>query len=152
MIVTFITVAWHILYFQTWCFPVQCLEGATDVHKYMPQMLDGLELSQWHPEVKHMRPCHCCLWGMVSHQHAFAAMPKNECKASSIRSSKRLHVTWNSWSHTLPGQMLQKERINSLRKGPVVSCCSLAHQSAYGMTALSWKPILGPLPSMRFIN
>ena len=36
------------------------LRMATDVHKYMPQTLDGLELSQWHPEMKHMRPCHCC--------------------------------------------------------------------------------------------
>ena len=53
----------------------KCPEGATDVHKYMPQTLDGQELSQWHPEVKHMRPCSCCLLGMKSCQFLYATMP-----------------------------------------------------------------------------
>ena len=45
---------------------VQCPEMATDVCKYMAQILDGLELSQWYPKVKHTRPCHCCLlWNGV---------------------------------------------------------------------------------------
>ena len=38
--------------FSTWCLSVQFPEGATDVHKYMPQTFDGLEFSQWHPVVK----------------------------------------------------------------------------------------------------
>ena len=59
----FVIVALHILYSQTWCLPVQCPEGVTNVHKDMPQTLDGLELFLWHLEVKHMRPCCCCLLG-----------------------------------------------------------------------------------------
>ena len=31
-------------------------------------------------------------------------------KVSFIRSSEMLHVTWNSWSHILHGQMLHQER------------------------------------------
>ena len=38
------------MYFWIWYLPVQSPKGATDVHKYMPQMLDRLELSQYHPE------------------------------------------------------------------------------------------------------
>ena len=33
------------LVFSGRMFPVQCPEGATDVHKFMPQTLDGLDLS-----------------------------------------------------------------------------------------------------------
>ena len=36
------------------------------MHKYMPQTLDGLKPSKWHSEVKHTRPCYCCLQGMES--------------------------------------------------------------------------------------
>ena len=52
------------------------------------------------------------LWllGVVSHQHVFVTLPGKWYKVSLVRSSKRLHVTWNSWSHILPGQMLQKEK------------------------------------------
>ena len=100
---------------------------ATDVYKFMPKTLDGLELS--------MRPCHCCLLGMVSCQLIFVTMPKKWYKVSFIISSKMLHITGNSWSHILPGQMLQKERSKKLRKRPVISCCSPEHQSADGMTA-----------------
>ena len=50
MIEIIATIMWNILYFETWCFPVQCPEWATDVHKYMPQILDELEFFQWHPE------------------------------------------------------------------------------------------------------
>ena len=67
MIIIFVILDWLILFFQTQCLPVQCPEGAAYVHKLMPQTLDGLELSLWHPE--HMRVCHYSLWGMVSHQH-----------------------------------------------------------------------------------
>ena len=52
-----------------------------------------------------------------------------------IRSSKILHVSWISWSHILPCQMLQKKILKSLRKGPGESCCSQEHQNPYGMTA-----------------
>ena len=52
------------------------LEGATNVHEYMPQTLDGLKHSQWHSEVKHMRPCNCCLLGMEFCQNAFVTMPR----------------------------------------------------------------------------
>ena len=45
MIEIFVIIAWHILYFQRQCLLVQCPKGATDVHKYMTQTLDGLELS-----------------------------------------------------------------------------------------------------------
>ena len=47
---------------------------------YMPQTLDGLKLSQWYPEVKHMRPCCCCSLGMVSHKPVYATMPKPEAQ------------------------------------------------------------------------
>ena len=70
----FVILACHIMYSQTHSLPAQYPEGVTDVHKYMPQTLDLLELSQWHPEVKHMRPCHCCLHRLVHHQHVFAAI------------------------------------------------------------------------------
>ena len=59
--VTFVIIAWNILCFPTQCLPPQHPEGATDVHKYMPQTLDGLGPSQWHQEVMHMRPHCCCL-------------------------------------------------------------------------------------------
>ena len=36
MIGIFVIVAWHILYCQTQCLPVQCSEVATNVHKDMP--------------------------------------------------------------------------------------------------------------------
>ena len=127
--------------FSEWCLPVQCPEGATDVHKYMPQILDGLELSQWHPEVRHIRPCDCCLLGMESCQLVYATMPKRLYKISSTRSSTRLHVIWNSWSHILPGQMLQNERSKSLRKGQVVNCCHAEHKRIYVITAQMLKPI-----------
>ena len=97
---------------------------ATNEHKYMSQTLDRLKLSRWHPDVNHTRPCHCCLWNMGSCQPVFATMSKNVYKVNFIRSSKMLHVTWNIWSHILPDQMLQKERLKSLRKRLVVSCCS----------------------------
>ena len=63
-------------FFPEICLPVQCQEGAPDVHKYMPQALDGLKLFQWLLEVKHKRPCHCCLHGMVSHQLVFVTMQR----------------------------------------------------------------------------
>ena len=105
--------------FSDTMFAGRVFRRATDVHKYMPQTLDGLQLSQWHWEVKHMRPCCCCLLGMVSHQLVFVTVPRRWYKVSSMRSSKMLHVIQNSWSHILPGQMLHKERSKSLRKGPV---------------------------------
>ena len=71
-----IIIVWHVLYSQAQCLPVQCSGEATDVHKYMPQTLDVLELSQWHPEVKHMRPCCFCLLGMVSHQIVFVTIQR----------------------------------------------------------------------------
>ena len=135
MINIFVILAWHILYSQSRCLQVQCPEKETDVHKFMPQTLDGLELSQWHPEVKHIRPWHCCLLGMESHQHVFATMPKRWYKVSFITSSKMLHVTWNSWSHILPDQMLQNEKWKSLRRGWVKNCCSPDTQKIYGMSA-----------------
>ena len=53
MTTIFVMMAWLILYYQTQHLPVQCLGGTTDVHKSMPQTLDGIELSQGHPEVRH---------------------------------------------------------------------------------------------------
>ena len=61
----FIIAAWNIVCAFRQCLLVHCLEGATDVHKYMPQTLDGLELSQQHPEVRHVRPCYCCVHGSL---------------------------------------------------------------------------------------
>ena len=58
----------------------------TDVHKYMSQTLNGLKLSQWHQEVKHIRPYNCCLLGMVSCQLVHATMPERWYKVSSTRS------------------------------------------------------------------
>ena len=64
----FVIVALYILCFQSQYLPVQCQEGASDVHKYMPQTLDGLEFFQWH------LPSYCCLNGMISHQLVLATM------------------------------------------------------------------------------
>ena len=66
----------HILCYQTPCLPVQCPEGATDVCKYMPLTLDGLESFQLHPEVKHMWSCCCCFLEKVFHQLVSATMPR----------------------------------------------------------------------------
>ena len=74
-------------------FPEQCPEGATDVHKYMPQNMDGLKLSQWHWVVNHMKPCHCCLHGRVSNQLVFMTMQRKWSKVSFIKSSKMIHVS-----------------------------------------------------------
>ena len=104
----FIIITWHILCFQMQSLPVQCPEGSTDVHKYIPQTFDGLELFQWHPEVKQMRPSHCCLHGTVFHQLVFVIMTRRWSKAIFFRSSKMLHVSWNSWSHILPGKCCRK--------------------------------------------
>ena len=53
--------------------------------------------------------------------------PRIWSKVSFIRSSKMLHVSWNSESQMILGQMLQKERLKSLRKGIVISCYSQEH-------------------------
>ena len=78
MIGIFIIIAWYILCSQTWCLQVQCPKGATDVHKYMPQTLDKLELFQRHQKMKQMRSHHYHLHMMVSHQHVFATMPRSK--------------------------------------------------------------------------
>ena len=139
MIGILVIITWHILYPYTWCLQVQCLKGATYVHKYIKQILDVLELSKWHWEVKCMRLCCCCLPGIVSHQHVFMKMPRMWSKVSFIRSSKMLHATWNSEGHILLCQPLTNERLKSLRKELVISCCGPEHQSACGMTTLSWE-------------
>ena len=119
------------MYSQTLCLPE---EGALDMHKYMPETFQGLELSQWHPEMKYMRPCHCFLLRMMSHQFVFVTMPRRWSRVHFTWSSKKLHVSWNSWSHILPCQVLQKKRFKSLQKDSIISCCSPEHQSTYGMT------------------
>ena len=43
-------------------------------------------------------------------------MPKRLYKVNSTRSPRMLNVTWNSWIHILPGQMLQKREIKE-KKG-----------------------------------
>ena len=40
-----------------------------------------------------------------------------------------------AYHYTLPGKMLQKKSLKSLRKGPVMSCCSPEHQNVCEMTA-----------------
>ena len=90
MISIFIIIAWHIVCFQMQCLSVQCQGEATYVHKNMSQTLNGLQLSQWHPELKQMRSCHCCLHEMVSHQLVFVTMPMRSSKLSFIRSAKML--------------------------------------------------------------
>ena len=41
---------------------------ATNVHKFILHTLDRLELSQLHPQLKHMRPYHSHLLEIESHQ------------------------------------------------------------------------------------
>ena len=75
------------------------------------------------PRSEEHETCHRCLPRMVSCQLVFVTMPKRWSNISFIKSSKMLHAIWNSWSHMLLGQMLQKEESKSLRKRPVVSFC-----------------------------
>ena len=76
MTIDFVIVTWHILYFLTQWFPVQCPEGEICVNKFMPQILVGLECFQSHLSVRHMRLCSCCLIGTVYYLPVYAAMPK----------------------------------------------------------------------------
>ena len=132
LIEIFVIITWHILYSQTWYLPVQSSEGATEVHKYMPQTLDELELSQWHPEMKHTRPCCCCLLEMESHQLVYVTMPRRWLKVSFIRSSNILHIIWNKWSN-IPNAA--EREIKKLKKGVGHELLTPEHQSAYGTTA-----------------
>ena len=76
MIISFVIIDWHILYFHIRCLPVHFPEGVTGVNTCKSQTLDGLEHFQSHPEVKLMRLCHYCLQGMVIPQHEFVTMPR----------------------------------------------------------------------------
>ena len=152
MIVIFAIIDWHIQCSQTLCFPLQCPGRAISVHRCMAQILIGPECTQWHPEVKDMKLCHCCLWGTMSCQLIDMTMQRKWSKVSSMRSSKMLHVSWNNWSHTLPLQMMLNERFKHLKNELVISCFGPGHQCTWGTTALSWKPISGPILSMIFIN
>ena len=65
-----------------------------NLHKYMPQFLDGLEFSQWHPKVKHMRPCYCQLPEIIFHQLVYTKLPMRWSNVSFNRGLTMLHVSW----------------------------------------------------------
>ena len=65
-------------------------------------------------------------------QPAYCDKAKEMIKVSYIKRSKILHVI-ETVGHT--GHMLQKEKLKSLRMGPVISCCGPEQQSNYGTLA-----------------
>ena len=102
---------------------------------YMPLTLDGADHFQWYPEVRHMRPCNCCFLGKMFCQLVFVTLLRRLYKVGSIRSSRLLHASCNSWNHILHGWTMQKERLDSFRNGLVASCFGQEHQRTYGINA-----------------
>ena len=85
------------------------------MHKYMPQTLGGPEYYQWHPEVKHMRPCHCCLYGMVSNQLVFMTIPRNDpgLVLSEAQRCSMSVESYVSWSHAAEREIKElKKRVH----------------------------------------
>ena len=141
MITIFVIIALHILYFQRQDLPVQWWEEATYIHNYMPHTLDGLEPSQGHPKVKHIRPCHCCLHRTVSpsmylgqcqkmiQDKFYQKLKDDACQVKQLD----LYTPWSN----------SKKREKRFRNRLVISFCRQEYQALVGwlLRVLIW-PIL----------
>ena len=91
----------------------------------------GWARTQWHPEVKHETLSLLFTWDIVP-PACIWDNAKEIIQGKFHGSSKMLQLSWNNWSQILSGQILQKKRLKSLRKGLVISYCGQEHKTLMG--------------------
>ena len=109
MIVIFVIITWYTLYFRC----DVCHYSFQKGRQMCIRMCHKLWMGQSFPngiQKWSTRSCHCCLYGMVFHEHVFVTMPGKWSKVSFTRTLKMLHFSRTNWNSILPCQMWQKER------------------------------------------
>ena len=120
----FVVIAWHILHFQTWSLPVECPEGAKDVHKSMSQTLKWLELSNG---IQKWSKCDLVI--VVYLGQCAPSLHLWQCQRS------QFYQKLKDTACQLKQLAAEWEILLSLRVGLVISCYGQKHQTTYWMTA-----------------
>ena len=87
--------------------------------------------------------------GMVSHQLVFVTMPKRWYFYQKLKDTAchlKQSEPYSCWSNAA------EREIKELKKGASNKLLQSKAPSAYGMISYKWRPILGPILSMRFIS
>ena len=147
MIITCVIIAWHILCFWTWCLPVKCPEGATDVLNTCDRFWVGQTISngiqKW------------ITWNLVVFAYLglcptslYFWKCQGEIQGKFYQKLKDDAYQLKQLELYTPQLNATEREVQKLKKGASHKVLKSKHQST---DAWRWN-ILGPITAMMFIN